>query len=113
MSEKVYNKLVRDGIPEIIEAKGHIAHTRLLEEQEYRQELLKKLIEEAQEASETKSDEELFNELADILEVIYAALVPMHRTRKALELAREKKLRERGGFISGIFLESVVEKDEN
>lgn len=38
---KIYNKLVRDKITDIIEADGRIAKYRILDDNEYRQELNK------------------------------------------------------------------------
>lgn len=48
MTKKVYNKLVRDKIPEIIAADGKQAKTRILNKQDYLDELIKKLAEEYQ-----------------------------------------------------------------
>lgn len=45
--EKIYNKLVRDKIPEIIENYGEIVFTHVLGDAEYRLELYKKLNENA------------------------------------------------------------------
>ena len=45
-----YNKLVRDRIPEIIGSRGDHAVIRVLDEAAYRDALLAKLVEEAQEA---------------------------------------------------------------
>ena len=39
---KIYNKLVRDRIPEIIERNNEVCHTRILTEEEYLIELNKK-----------------------------------------------------------------------
>ncbi len=44
--ERIYNKLVRDRIPEIIKNKGETPVTRVLKESEYKEELEKKLLEE-------------------------------------------------------------------
>jgi predicted house-cleaning noncanonical NTP pyrophosphatase (MazG superfamily) len=60
-------KLVRDRIPEIIKSEGHRPVTRVLDEASYRQALLAKFIEEAQEASRATPDG-LPGELADVLE---------------------------------------------
>ena len=43
---KIYNKLVRDKIINIIESEGRIAKYRILDNNEYKQELNKKLQEE-------------------------------------------------------------------
>ena len=62
----VYNKLVRDKIPELIEKQGEVPHVRILEEEEYLRHLEAKLDEEAGEYHRDKNAEEL----ADILEVV-------------------------------------------
>ncbi|HEY0979436.1 MAG TPA: nucleoside triphosphate pyrophosphohydrolase [Candidatus Paceibacterota bacterium] len=63
-----YEKLVRDRIPEILDAKGVSYEQRVASDTEYRTELIKKLVEEAHEFEEEGSIEEL----ADVLEVIDA-----------------------------------------
>lgn len=45
---KTFNKLVRDKIPEIIEKEGRKVKTRILSNDEYRQELNKIFLEEAE-----------------------------------------------------------------
>lgn len=101
---KIYNKLVRDKIPEIIAGNGQTARTRILSEAEYRTELINKLGEEYKEFLQDYS----LQELADLQEVIYA-LADNISSREALERVRLQKLAERGGFSERIFLESVSE----
>ena len=68
---KVYNKLVRDKIPEIISAdNGSICKTRIMDDKEYLKALDAKLQEELCEYLESGSIEEL----ADLEEVIRAVL---------------------------------------
>ena len=67
---KVYNKLVRDRIPEIIESDGNICTTEILPDDRYLQMLDAKLNEELAEYQESKSLEEL----ADLLEVMRAVV---------------------------------------
>ena len=67
MKEIVYNKLVRDRIPEIIRADGKECETEVLEDGAFLAALDKKMTEELQEYFESHSAEEL----ADLLEVIY------------------------------------------
>ena len=64
-----YNKLIRDRIPEIIEASGKTCVTEVLSDEEYLKMIDAKLDEEL---AEYHKDENL-EELADLLEVIYAA----------------------------------------
>ena len=68
---KTYNKLVRDKIPEIIVAENKIPKTRILGDEEYKKELLRKLLEESNEVFEARNNEQdLSKEIGDVLEVI-------------------------------------------
>ena len=69
--EQIYNKLVRDKIPNIIKENGEIPVVRVLDEIEYKIELERKLHEEYQEVIESSGDDRV-EELADMLEVIKA-----------------------------------------
>ena len=89
-----YQKLVRDRIPEIIEAAGKKPVTHILDEAAYLDELDRKLNEECAEYQESKSLEEL----ADMLEVMYAIAEARGYSVAELEAIREKKAAERGGF---------------
>jgi len=95
-----YDKLVRDKIPAIIEAQGKIANIRTLDSAEYASCLERKLDEEVQEFHKDKNLEEL----ADILEVVYALTENMGYTKDELIEAYEKKHDERGGFSERILL---------
>ena len=100
---KIYNKLVRDKIPEIIAIDGKKYKARILNEKEYRKELIKKLQEEAKELQENPSVEEL----ADIKELVIAIREAMKIHAGTLEDVRRKKAAERGRFKKKIFLESA------
>lgn len=102
----VHRKLVRDRIPEIIQSEGRRPVTRVLDEGSYRQALLAKLIEEAQEASQA-TDSDLPGELADVLEVLRALTVTAGMSWPQLLALAEDKRNGRGGFGGRIFLESV------
>ena len=103
MAKKVYNKLVRDKIPQIIEADGKKAKYRYLDKQEYLEVLIKKLGEEYEEFKEARNLEEI----ADIQEVILALTEALNKSPQDLAKAVSKKTLERGAFKSRIFLESV------
>ncbi len=96
----VYNKLVRDKIPEIIKKNGSECTFRVLDNNEYLTMLEKKLYEEL---SEYSSDKSIY-ELADMLEVIYAVCRAQGYSTDELESIRIKKAEERGGFEDKIFL---------
>lgn len=96
----VFEKLVRDKIPEIIERDGGQAVIRVLDDEEYRACLEKKLDEEVAEYHESGELEEL----ADVLEVVYAlAQAQGHSIEKLLSVCQEKRGR-RGGFTKKLFL---------
>lgn len=101
----VYNKLVRDKIPQIITQQGERPHIRILEEAEYIRCLEEKLDEEVGEYHRDKNTEEL----ADILEVVFALGDSLGCSRQALLDLCQKKREARGGFQERIFL---VSKDE-
>lgn len=107
----VYNKLVRDLIPQIIEKTGKEFSTRILDEEEYVKELKVKSKEELNEYLEAKTDEEAVEELADLLEIIHALTYCHGSTPEKLEEVRKEKAAMRGGFQEKIYL-IEVEDDE-
>ena len=90
----IYNKLVRDHIPQIIEETGGKAEIRILTDEEYRIFLEKKLDEEVGEYHREQNAEEL----ADILEVVYALAASIGCTKEELNDVYRKKHEARGGF---------------
>lgn len=105
MKEITYNKLVRDKIPQIIEASGKTCETEVLSDERYLEMLDKKLNEELAEYQQEKSLEEL----ADLLEVLYAVAVARGHSLEELEQVRAEKKDKRGGFAEKIFLIKVTE----
>ena len=99
----VYNKLVRDRVPEIIECFDKKTQFHILDDKEYFSELVKKLQEEVVEFSENNETKEL----ADVLEVIYAILEYKNISKNDLEKIRKELAEKRGGFEKKIFLENV------
>ena len=100
-----YNKLVRDRIPEIIESKGRACVTEILPDEKYLEMIDAKLDEELLEYHTDKNLEEL----ADLVEVIYAATKARGYTLEELEAVRAKKAEERGAFDKKILLLEVIE----
>ena len=103
---KKYNKLVRDCIPEIIEASGSTCVTELLSDEDYLRMVDAKLDEELAEYHKDQNIEEL----ADLLEVIRAATIARGYTLEELEVVRAKKAEKRGGFEQKILLIETIEK---
>lgn len=105
---KIYNKLVRDRIPEIILKDNELPSTRILNDEEYIQELNKKLQEEVNEYLEAENIEEM----VDILEVIRAILDHKGVTYEEIEEKRIKKATKRGAFKEKIYLEKVLQNGD-
>ena len=101
-----YNKLVRDRIPEIIEASGKSCVTEILSDKAYLRLVDAKLDEEL---AEYHSDQTI-EELADLLEVIYAAAMARGYSLEQLEAGRAEKAAKRGAFTKKILLKEVIEK---
>lgn len=109
MATKTYNKLVRDLIPDIIEESGKECRTRILSNEEYLKMLDLKLDEELKEYH----DDQNIEELADLLEIIYAAALARGYTLCELEAVRAEKAKKRGGFEKKIFLIDVTDEEGN
>lgn len=103
----VYNKLVRDKIPQVIESNGKSFRTRILKEVEYRQELDVKLREESEEYLQAKDKREALEEMADMLEVIRSLAALHGASCEQLEAIRADKAAARGGFKDRIYLIDV------
>ena len=106
--KKIYNKLIRDDIPQIIKKNNQIATIRKLDDKEFVKELFKKLEEEAKEVVEAQGNkEELIKEISDVYEIIdnIIKLFSLDKTfiLKTQEVRRDKK----GSFKKKLFLESV------
>lgn len=104
----IHNKLVHNKIPEIIKNAGKTPVTLILSDEEYLSELDKKLNEECAEYQTDKSIEEL----ADMLEVMYAIAEARGWSISELEAVRREKADKRGGFKDKIYLEYVEEGNE-
>ena len=96
-------KLVRDLVPELIKAGGGAAQVRVLDDEEFDFELMRKLREEVAEFEAARSVEEL----VDVLEVVYAIAGRLGCSVDALEESRRGKARIRGGFGRRLFLEAA------
>lgn len=105
----IYNKLVRDRIPEIIEKDNKECKTEILNDERYVEELKNKLVEELEEYQKATTDEESLEELADILELMHALAKTHGSTIEKVEEIRKEKAIKRGGFKDKIYLVGVKE----
>lgn len=100
----IYNKLVRDKIPENINStEGRKCNYKILNDKEYLQELDKKIFEEANEFIEEHSIEEL----ADLMEVIFAIMKARNISIEEVENFRQAKNNKKGSFSDKIYLIDV------
>lgn len=110
--EKVFNKLVRDKMPNIIRNNNEEPITRILNDEEYKIELEKKLLEEYNEVLNAKNIDYL-EELADMLEVIDALASTQNKTLEDIIKIKENKREKRGAFKNKIFLEKTIRTNQN
>ena len=101
---KIYNKLIRDKIPEIMDAKGVSYEVRELSDEEYIEKLNEKLQEELDEFLSAKPEDQV-EELADLVELVYAILANKGVTIDEFEAVRLQKQEKRGGFEQKLLLE--------
>jgi len=102
----IYNKLIRDKIPQIIENTGKTAVIETLDDKEYKRLLDEKLGEELQEYLSSDNVEEL----ADLVEVVYAILKYKGIDIHEFDSIRLKKAAERGAFDKRLLLKEVRDK---
>lgn len=106
--EQIYNKLVRDNIPNIIEANGEVPIYRKLSDEEYWNYLLLKDTEELEEVRSATSIEERKKELADKLELLIAMAEYNGFTLQEIIDEADKKKQKNGGFEKRLLLEKVI-----
>lgn len=101
---QTFRKLIRDNIPEIMKQEGKTPRVRVLDEQEYKEALERKLLEEVQEMRQG-ADKKI--EIADIYEVL-EALMRAHRfSEEEIRRLQDEKRAARGGFEKRLFLEGM------
>ena len=108
--EKIYNKLVRDNIPEIIKNNNGEPYTRILNEVEYKDELEKKLLEECNEVINAKESKDRVEELADVMEIIFSLARLEDKSLYEIQEVMLDKRKKRGGFEKRVYLEKVIEE---
>lgn len=104
-----YNKLIRDQIPEIIKENGKEPVFRTLNDDEYKDALFEKLLEESKELFEEKAGEkkDIIKEISDVYEVI-DAIIELYEIEKAsIEKVKNDRKEKRGAFKKRLFLEIV------
>jgi predicted house-cleaning noncanonical NTP pyrophosphatase (MazG superfamily) len=100
----MYNKLVRDKVPEVIQREGRQCGVTVLPHEKFIQALKEKLIEEAKEIAVSTSAEDLVLEIADLLEVLDTLLAVHDIQRESVLSTQERRRLELGGFKEHRFL---------
>lgn len=111
----MYQKLVRDNIPAIIEKNGETCVTRTLSDKEYEDALVEKLQEEVDEllnayTAKQRSALDCAEKMADVMEVLYAMGKTCAVSKREIEQVRSQKASEKGTFSKKIFLVSTEEE---
>ena len=107
----IYNKLIRDRIPEIIKDDNKLCEVRILDNSEFSREVYRKLLEEMTELSNASSRDEIINEMADIHELL-DTLRDIHNIHLNEVLTKQiSKGLTNGKFERKLFLISVGEKE--
>ncbi|MDB8803590.1 nucleoside triphosphate pyrophosphohydrolase [Romboutsia sp. 1001216sp1] len=100
---KVYDKLVRDRIPEIIEASGNKCEIERVSDELALEYLYKKLGEEVNELLEDKN----LDEIADVMEVLFAIGKKYGYSEDDVLNKRNEKRNSRGGFYDNLVLKKT------
>ena len=112
----IYNKLVRDKIPFIIEAEGKVVKSKRLKGDALKEALVLKLFEETKELADVlranpNARESVVEEMADVMEVLYSicSMYDDEVTWDEVKKRTESKYAEKGGYDIGVFLEEVID----
>lgn len=100
---KIYDKLVRDRIPEIIENSGNQCEVEVVSDEIALEYLYKKLNEEVSELIEDKNLEEI----ADVVEVLFAIGKKYGYSEKDILNRRYEKKANSGSFENNIVLKKT------
>lgn len=103
-------KLVRDHIPQIIERDGWVPRVRTLSLEGFKDALLDKLVEEANEVRQAQGIEAVMLELADIDEVRSAIIAAFGINPGKLGQIHKQRARTRGTFTKKLFLDTMKRK---
>ncbi len=104
MKRATYNKLVRDGIPEILQKEGLTVRTSIVPQPDRAYHLYLKLLEECHQLFRSGNRAEFVREAADLLEVVRALATANGVDWETIEAERVAREQELGGFSEGVFL---------
>ena len=107
-NKTIFNKLTRDKVPKIIKDSGDIPEVEILDAAAYSKKLDEKLLEECHEVLSAVDIDSKIEEMADVIEVLYAMADVLGVTADEIEKVRLNKREERGAFEKKILLISTT-----
>lgn len=107
MPEFKLNKLVRDKLPSDYERLGQEVKYKELTPDEYKAELINKIIEEANEIKAVNSIDEVKSEIADIYQALDDLIKLYDINADEISKAQQQKFDKKGGFANGIYVETI------
>lgn len=113
MVKILFNKLVRDKLRKVYQQAGQKVVYRKLSKTEYAEALKRKIIEETNEIPTTGSPDEIASELADVQQVIDDLAVASDVSKSQIEVIRQRKFDEKGGFGGATFVETLELRDDD
>jgi predicted house-cleaning noncanonical NTP pyrophosphatase (MazG superfamily) len=112
MKKVYYNKLVRDLIQDKITNKGEACSVRAIaDDAELKQELLKKVIEEAGALAHVRTREEFLSEYVDLMVVLDALTQLLEVSEADIAVAMTENVTKKGLFKNRHFLEWSEDTD--
>ncbi len=104
MNKITYNKLIRDKIPEIIRERGAECETEVLDDVRFADELMRKVVEESSGLLQSRSREEMLEELGDVT-IVLTEIRKLHNiSDEEMEKALVDNIALKGGFDKHIYL---------
>lgn len=104
MEKIYYNKLCRDNVPDIIRGKGFECDIREVDHDEYKQEIVRKVFEEANGVSNHHGRTSLLKELADLVITIDAVKKEFGISPEEINEAVETSIEEKGGYEDRLYI---------
>jgi len=104
MEKIYYNKLCRDKIPKIIHDKGFECEVRVVDHDEYKKEIVRKVFEEASGVTNYISREHLIAEMADLVITLEAVKKEFAIQEEEIQNAVATSLSEKGGYSERLYL---------
>ncbi len=105
MAKIYYNKLIRDNIQDIILGKGELCDVRpIVDNDEFHQELMKKVVEEAKALSMVRTKEDFLEEFSDLMLVLDTLNEYLQFTEEDVRQAMDKNIAAKGTYEKRCFL---------